>query len=406
MVFPLVVTTSNLIMFVYSCRSWDGLVLYAVSLDGTLGAFAFEKEELEGILPFSAQENYLKKFKFTPPPLPNEYTHPPPLAEAVNGVHAAPSRVQSQAASMRPTQGTGEVVNKLVAKRKDKSKKRLTLASVPTAAVPSVGGAGAGTPRMNGMGGEVPRPSQMAAKPMSSAPPGVRFPGANSSSQDGPPSMAGSNTPDLHEEFLQWRRQKLESENSNMNSAPISSSGFGFGFGEQDVDMIEESDPVTTGVEPSIAALDTVSPANSKGKRKASAIDLMGDEGRTVRARTLGGDRPRDTGPIKELVGLAAPNPYATMNGPIDALPIPPLMTIVSCKVEHGDVLEANNPEDGGELSDNLSPRSGADVAEQGLAKWCIEGKPIHSGLTMYRRPCFASLERRVFPPLLCTMAQ
>ena len=75
-------------------RSWDGLTLYAVSSDGTLAAFAFDQDEMEGIAPLSAQEQYLTKFGFVAPPLPVGYSHtetpPPPNEPAV----AAPSGVE------------------------------------------------------------------------------------------------------------------------------------------------------------------------------------------------------------------------------------------------------------------------------------------------------------------------
>ncbi|CUA74706.1 Protein HIRA [Rhizoctonia solani] len=45
--------------------SWDGLTLYACSSDGTVAAFDFEESELEGIVPHSIQDEYLKKFGFS-----------------------------------------------------------------------------------------------------------------------------------------------------------------------------------------------------------------------------------------------------------------------------------------------------------------------------------------------------
>ncbi|KAB5588273.1 histone transcription regulator HIP1 [Ceratobasidium theobromae] len=44
--------------------TWDGLSLYACSSDGTVAVFDFEEHELEGIVPHTVQEEYLKKFGF------------------------------------------------------------------------------------------------------------------------------------------------------------------------------------------------------------------------------------------------------------------------------------------------------------------------------------------------------
>ncbi|VDC03743.1 unnamed protein product [Peniophora sp. CBMAI 1063] len=108
----------------------DGLVLYAVSSDGTLAAFAFDAHELEGLAPIEAQKQYLTKFGFELPDLPAGYSHtqtPPP----------------SNSATPVPTVNAngGEVVNTLVAKRN--VKKRVSLArpgdrfaDVPSAAFP------------------------------------------------------------------------------------------------------------------------------------------------------------------------------------------------------------------------------------------------------------------------------
>lgn len=284
-------------------------MLYAVSLDGTLGAFAFDKEEFDGILPFSAQEEYLKKFAFRPAPLPTGYVHPPRLDEAVNGVHL-PSRAQSQAA---PQSTPGEIVNKLVAKRKDKTKKRLPLSSsIPSSAVPA---------SRSGLGGEIPRPSPLAASTARGPLASPRFPNA------GGGSSAGAST-ELEQEFLAWRKQKLAAER-----APVTTDGFG--FDAMDIEPIG-------GVEPSVTVLDSMSPL-AKGKRKTTD-----DDGKAVKARTLGGDRARETGPAKELAGRAGPSSLSPWDGVAEILPVPALLTVLTSKLDNGDTLEGSNPEDGG----------------------------------------------------------
>ncbi|KAH9907682.1 WD40-repeat-containing domain protein, partial [Fomitopsis serialis] len=137
--------------------SWsqDGLTLYAVSSDGTMAVFSFDSEELEGIAPQSAQEQYLKKFGFIPPPLPTGYAHQVALeAQRAAGnarMTPPPSPGRSEAKSMQTQTGFGtaanggEQINQLVAKRK--TKKRIQPGfvgalpgSVPSAAnVPSAG---------------------------------------------------------------------------------------------------------------------------------------------------------------------------------------------------------------------------------------------------------------------------
>src|SRR5258705_6826416 len=56
-------------------RSLDGLTLYAASSDGTIAVFQFDSAELEGIASKEDHEQYLDKFEFIPPPLPEGYSH-------------------------------------------------------------------------------------------------------------------------------------------------------------------------------------------------------------------------------------------------------------------------------------------------------------------------------------------
>ncbi|KAJ3893605.1 histone transcription regulator 1 [Lentinula edodes] len=110
--------------------SWDGMTLYAASSDGTIAVFDFEQDELEGIAPHSVQEQYLSKFGFTPPPLPEGYSHV--IASSHN---ATVSEVRSQSAAFDTATIGGEVVNVLVAKRNNKKKRAglTTMSSVPSA---------------------------------------------------------------------------------------------------------------------------------------------------------------------------------------------------------------------------------------------------------------------------------
>ncbi|KAJ3747975.1 histone transcription regulator 1 [Lentinula detonsa] len=108
--------------------SWDGMTLYAASSDGTIAVFAFEQDELEGIAPHSVQEQYLSKFGFIPPPLPEGYSH-------VSSSSHNLTEVRSQSTTFNTTTVGGEVVNVLVAKRNDKKKRvgLTTMSSMPFA---------------------------------------------------------------------------------------------------------------------------------------------------------------------------------------------------------------------------------------------------------------------------------
>jgi protein HIRA/HIR1 len=108
-------------------RSWDGLTLYAASSDGTIGVFNFDSEELEGIAPHSVQEQYLAKFGFKAPPIPDGYSHMSTSIQATK--QGPPSDFNTNAGE--------EKINVLVAKKSNKNKKRLNMSSIPSASVPS-----------------------------------------------------------------------------------------------------------------------------------------------------------------------------------------------------------------------------------------------------------------------------
>ncbi|KAJ7931173.1 histone transcription regulator 1 [Mycena leptocephala] len=112
--------------------SWDGLTLYAVSSDGTLAVFNFDPEELEGLCPHSVQGSYLKKFGFTPPPIPEGFSH----ASARQLTPPPSPKSQSQSMSQTGFGGDaagGERVNVLVAKRGGKKRAGLTNVPMPMA---------------------------------------------------------------------------------------------------------------------------------------------------------------------------------------------------------------------------------------------------------------------------------
>ncbi|TFK49367.1 WD40 repeat-like protein [Heliocybe sulcata] len=286
--------------------SWDGLTLYAVSSDGTLGVFNFEREELEGIAPFSAQKQYLHKFGFVAPPLPEGYSHTAP-SSAVQ----AQQQVQVHSEFGAQANEGGERINKLVAKRKDKKRVGpMSMRNVPSASTASVPSAS--------ISEAVFRPPPSASRSFEDAPhafsaPGIRLP---------PPPMHGVSRP----------------SSPSMSTIQASSSFADYSF---DVDM-------ERGLDVRIEALDE----SGKGKRKASAADL-GEESRPSRPRTLGGDRPRETVVVKEI-GRQSPLPDRSWMGVglKIVLGVPPLLTYLSTKVEgpgsgEDAVFEAKNSENG-----------------------------------------------------------
>jgi protein HIRA/HIR1 len=85
-----------------------------------------------------------------------------------------------------------------------------------------------------------------------------------------------------------------------------------------------------------------------KGKRRATEED---DTIRPLKARTLGGDRPREAiGPVKELRPIGIPNgiDVGYRTGSIRGLEPPTLKTYLSCKGDEkeGYFMEGMNHED------------------------------------------------------------
>ncbi|KAI0320485.1 WD40 repeat-like protein [Amylostereum chailletii] len=262
--------------------SWDGLTLYAVSSDGTLAAFSFDLAEMEGLAPHSAQQQYLQKFGFVPPAVPEGYSHT--SASRASGDQITPPPSPNRANSQVPNgfgtgvNGTGEVINKLVAKRNTK-KKRLQ----PTF-MGSLGGAG---------------PSNAAVIPSAS---------------------------------LNHRLQTLT--HNLLSTAPI----------PFQLPAFIPSPPLRSLVLVPIDSID-----GGSGKRRGGAMDAMED--RPAKARTLGGDRPRESIPEVKEISRPIPSsagPSVTPTG--NLFEVPPVLNYLSLKVADvaDDVLEARNAESGG----------------------------------------------------------
>ncbi|KAH9477977.1 Protein HIR1 [Psilocybe cubensis] len=313
--------------------SWDGMTLYAASSDGTIGAFQFDSSELEGIATHADQEQYLAKFGFVPPPLPEGYSHlskqepvTAPQAHQANGFVNNPSP---------------EKVNILVAKRAPKDKKRATLVSSTGINVPTSGSAippgsvSAPVIRSNGsLGDGTP----------SNRPPMSQMHDVKSTSL-APSNFSGSSFPHPSEQTFgdssmsSWARRAADLAHAAMelDAAPVDS-------------FLNDQ---------SISSISTL----AKGKRKVSSVGDLADDmnPKGVKARTLGGDRPLEvhvpkpiaawgTGPGRHPYANAGPGAWGSGSGMQEVLlPNPQLLSYVSSEVEgSGDVLEAKNIEENG----------------------------------------------------------
>ncbi|KAI0264760.1 histone transcription regulator 1 [Gloeopeniophorella convolvens] len=283
--------------------SWDGLTLYAVSSDGTLAAFSFEVEELEGIAPHSVQQQYLQKFGFTLPPLPEGWSHtsvqshssgeritPPPSPN--RSVHS-----QGQNGFGAPSSGAGEVVNTLVAKRNTKRR-------VQAKFLGPIGGSSSSTTSANPSPyhDALPR-SHPRSRPLSNAI-------GSSSGQEFSERVHSSHTSD--------RRQPDYLSGDVVMDTPI----------------------------------DSLSPGSSSGtKRKLSALDAS--EERPTKSRTLGGDRVRDdsSNVVKEIYTATERRPAISTTSQLgrDILDVPSVLTYLCRRVPDtgDDILECKNAESG-----------------------------------------------------------
>ncbi|KAH0834880.1 histone transcription regulator 1 [Lanmaoa asiatica] len=271
--------------------SWsrDGLTLYAASSDGTVAVFDFDAEELEGIAPYGAQTQYLQKFGFVSPPIPDGYSHGTKYGDqdAPSASRITPPPSPNPRTTSQNTQsgfGTtavngGEYINKLVAKKSTKKRVQpLLMSSIPSAAT---------------------------APPAREPPPTELRPPA---SKPRPASPSVSPVPSMR------------------------------GF-DADIEMGGLMD-----MEVPIDSLEQT-PEIGRGKRKASVLD----EELPVKPRTLGGDLPRDSVAIREIASVGQKWEAPRLLHAADVLPLPPVLTFLSAKVDGSeDVLEARNSEGDG----------------------------------------------------------
>lgn len=287
-------------------RSWDGLTLYAVSSDGTLAAFCFDPDELEGIAPHSIQQQYLQKFGFTLPPLPEGWSHTNLQTSSGHRMTPPPSPNRSSHPPHglngfgAPSGNTGqEVVNTLIAKRNTKR-----------------------------------RTQQQSLGPRGVSNSAAVY--ANSSYHDSL-SQAHSRTHHVTPAISSG----LAPETSQH---PTSSHSLDWHSDHIPPDMVTN------------VLIDSLGATSSAGaKRKSSVLDMPED--RPTKARTLGGDRVRDSNLnlniIKEICSpinqkSVVPSASETERKPVFSAP--PVLTFLSLKVTDAgdDMLECKNAESGG----------------------------------------------------------
>ncbi|KIJ61405.1 hypothetical protein HYDPIDRAFT_169671 [Hydnomerulius pinastri MD-312] len=300
--------------------SWsrDGLTLYAASSDGTIAVFDFDPEELDGIAPYTAQAQYLRKFGFTPPPVPEGYSHgtfncADSRAPSTSHITPPPSPTPrpatqiTQASQAQSTSGFGtgavnggEQINKLVAKKSNKKRVQpLLMSNIPSASTSRNLGGSASARGSNTKGNGALGFATSEIRPPAPQPRHV----SHSHSASPAPSMRGFD-------------------------ADIEMGGM------MDMDV-------------PIDSLDQISsPGANKGKRKASAMDL---DDRPGKPRTLGGDRPRESVAIREIAPAGGRWEASHVLHTVDMLPLPPLLTFLTAKVDGSeDVLEGRNSEGDG----------------------------------------------------------
>lgn len=294
--------------------------MYAASSDGTLAVFNFDPEELEGIAPHSVQEQYLQKFGFVPPPLPEGFSHPLPVsAPSATSSRITPPPSPSRTKSATPNgfggangiNGGGEVINKLVAKRGNKKRIQPNF--------------------MGSLGGSVPSASNSAVN-QTAAPAAGPSNGMSSSRAFGTGPSGTQLQPIAHP----------TAKPPSHSISPITDNWPHGGY-DADIDM---GGPVD--MEVPISSLSTGDGPSLKGKRKASTFDLADDV--RGKSRTLGGDRPRDSVVVREIgPGASGSGPWAGAALSGLSLPIPPLYNSLTVKVEGSDdSLEARNSEEDG----------------------------------------------------------
>ena len=272
-----------------------------------MGVFHFEVEEMEGICPLSAQKEYLKKFGYEPPPLTAGFSHQEPPAVTSEMKVETPERANSVEP---PSNG----VHTLIAKRN--KKKRVPLVGTMSAPV---------------------QPSKTQPAP-------------TTASRLNPPSISAGITSYSFDDPVQSQMQLDRFISTSSSHSPTVTSWnrntrhLSDHFpGSEDIEMFDAHSDMSV----QISSLNDEETAGTRGKRKIS--DLI-DDGRPVRARTLGGDQGRRERPVVREIGSGSNVGQSTAQPSTSVLlPTPPLLNFLVAKVDGTqDILECLNKVDEG----------------------------------------------------------
>ncbi|TDL19985.1 WD40 repeat-like protein [Rickenella mellea] len=336
--------------------SWDGLTLYAVSSDGTMGVFNFDPDELEGIAPIEAQAQYLQKFGFVHNPLPGHYAHalhnavqnPRTMPQPVDMRHTTPpptpppvtapvlGHSQSNSQNGFGSAGPGEHVNVLVAKKGKKHKNRIQ----PTL-VGGLNGSGPSASMSNSQSQN--HVHHMNAPTSHSNVPNSSHLNDSLSNIKLPTISRSVSNSSLKPTFAPSQHQQHHGSSRLSSTFPSRAESV-----ERDIDI----DMVGLGVGQDMGMdvpIDALSTSSGRGRRRASEA-AFGDG---PKARTLGGDRVRDAQrsldvrEIRDVRGGQADVGSWRGSASDIRLAVPPLKTFLEFRVEDSqDTLEAQNPED------------------------------------------------------------
>jgi protein HIRA/HIR1 len=357
-------------------RSFDGLTLYACSSDGSIAVFDFYPDELEGIAPTSVQQQYLQKFGFVPPPLPARYLPqqlpppPPPRHQEEPNAIAVHSQDDGFGAGASMN-GNGEV-NQLVARR---GKKRIKPTFVASLTSPS---------SQMGPHSHVSYTQQVPPQSTMSGPGhagsvhitqgyeqaydiggnGIRLPAPPLQNLTGPTlanaaSASISSGHYVHPHLQQQQAQQMAHDHwvPPYSNTPQAGSPFYIPPPTGQTVYMSGASSAEDGMSGGLPTIDAYGPdGKGKGKRKAGDMDLDMPKGR---ARTLGGDRVREVGPVREIfssegddgpsrrAGTGATS-FGSMSSRGQVLSIPSVKTYLSVRVETSeDILEGSNFDDG-----------------------------------------------------------
>ncbi|KAF8490609.1 WD40-repeat-containing domain protein [Gautieria morchelliformis] len=347
--------------------SFDGLTLYACSSDGSIAVFDFYPDEIEGIAPTSVQQQYLQKFGFVPPPLPARYQPPPPPPPRhQEEPHAMAVHSQDDGFGAGATMNGNGEVNQLVARRGKKRIKPTFVASLtsPSSQVGSYSHVSYPQPvppqsTMAGPGhaGSV-HLSQGYEQAYDIGGNGIRLPAPPLQNLTAP-NAASASIPSghyVHPHHQQQQAQQVPHEHW-LPPYPHVGSPFYVPPPASQTGYVSGAPSAEDGMSGGLPTIDAYGPdGKGKGKRKAGDMDLDMPKGR---ARTLGGDRVREVGPVRELplnegdggpsltAGSGTPN-FGSMGSRGDVLSVPSVKTYLSVRVETSeDILEGSNFDDG-----------------------------------------------------------